>query len=74
MATMGLPVELLTALMEAALEGSSPTQKFRLELTITPLPAWRYMPSTTPFSKQEYYTQEELLCTLQSLRAGSAAS
>jgi hypothetical protein len=62
----------LIALMEAALEGSSPTQKFRLELTITPILAWQYMPSTTPFYRQGYYTQRELRSTLQSFRASSA--
>lgn len=60
-----------TALMEAALGDSSPMDKYRLELTITPIPAWQYTPSTMRYSKQAYYTREELLFTLQSLRVSS---
>lgn len=62
------------ALMEAALGGSSPMAKFRLELTITSIPAWRYMQSTTPFSRQAYFTAEELSSILQSLHASNAGT
>lgn len=62
----------LIALMEDVLVDSGAMTKFRLELTITPIPVWRFTQSTTRYSRQAYYSRGELRSTLQSLRASNA--
>jgi len=60
------------AMTEDALEGFSDSTLFRLELTITPFPAWQSTQRRMRSFKPGFVTREELLSTLQNLRASSA--
>lgn len=72
MATTEQPQGYLTAWTEAALEGSSLTSKFLLELTITPILASPSTLSITPYSNRVWLNAEELSSMLQSHLASSA--
>lgn len=59
------------ALTEDALGADSLTERYLLEVTITPIPAMPYTLNTTPYSRQVLVRQLELSSTLQNLRASS---